>query len=89
MVKLILAMALVFHVTSGLAQTDPTPRSKNVKIRYKKYQAIDLGDLEIKGKIIAPGDISIKERSRRRFSRRLFERLDFDPESREDILNIR
>jgi hypothetical protein len=64
-------------------------RKKNVVIKYKQYESFDLGNLEIKGKIIAPGDLSVKERQRKRFSRPLFERDDFDPEVRRDIQNLR
>ena len=35
--------------------------------RYKKEQFIDLGSLGVKGKNIAPGDLSVKERKRTRF----------------------
>ncbi|MCF8058367.1 MAG: hypothetical protein K9K67_03665 [Bacteriovoracaceae bacterium] len=62
---------------------------KNVIIKYKQYESFDLGNLEIKGKIIAPGDLSVKERQRKRFSRPLFERDQFDPEVRKDIQNLR
>lgn len=64
-------------------------KKKNVVIKYKQYESFDLGNLEIKGKIIAPGDLSVKERQRKRFSRPLFERDDFDPEVRRDIQNLR
>ena len=64
-------------------------QGKNVVIKYKKYESFDLGNLEIEGKIIAPGDLSVKERSRRTFNRPLFERDDFDPEVRADIQNLR
>ncbi len=80
----LVGLFLLTVLTQVFAETDP-----NIKVEYKKYQAIDLGDLQIKGKIIAPGDISIQERSRRTFTRRPFERPDFDPECREDILNLR
>lgn len=62
---------------------------KNVRIEYKKYESIDLGDLEIKGSIIAPGDISVKERSRTVLKRNLFERYNFDEEVSSDIRGLR
>lgn len=62
---------------------------KNVVIKYKRYESFDLGNLEIEGKIVAPGDLSVKERSRRTFVRALFDREDFDPEVRADIQNLR
>jgi hypothetical protein len=63
----------------------------NVKIiyKYKKRDRIDLGDLEIKGQILAPGDISITERDRKKFYRDLYDRKNFKEEIRLDILNLR
>jgi hypothetical protein len=86
MKNLILTLTLILSFSS-LAQG--TKRKKNVVIKYKQYESFDLGNLEIKGKIIAPGDLSVKERQRKRFSRPLFERDDFDPEVRRDIQNLR
>ena len=46
--------------------------------KYKQYEKFDLGDMEIKGEIVAPGDISVKERQRKVFHRNLYQREDFD-----------
>ena len=73
---------------SLFAQNKVKVKSK-VIIKYKQHESFDLGSLEIKGKIIAPGDLSVKERQRTRFSRTLFERDHFDPETRRDIQNLR
>lgn len=84
--KTITLMAItLFSLTTG-AETKVKPK---VVIKYKQYESFDLGNLEIKGKIIAPGDLSVKERQRKRFSRPLFERDEFDPEVRGDIQNLR
>lgn len=64
-------------------------QGKNVTVQYKKYEEIDLGNLEVKGQIIAPGDLSVSERSRKTFSRNLFERYNFNPEIKKDIKNLR
>lgn len=85
--KTLLLLSLIFNFSSW-AQT-PKGSKKNVIIKYKQYESFDLGNLEIKGKIIAPGDLSVKERQRKRFSRPLFERDQFDPEVRKDIQNLR
>lgn len=82
-----LAFSLLI-ATSGSLMAQ-AKKKKNVVIKYKQYESFDLGNLEIKGKIIAPGDMSVKERQRKRFSRPLFERDDFDPEVRRDIQNLR
>ncbi len=62
---------------------------KRTIYKYKKYERFDLGDFEIKGNIISPGDLSVQERERRVFNRKLFDRFDFDPEIKEDIENFR
>lgn len=61
----------------------------NVIVEYKKYESFDLGNLEIEGQLIAPGDLTVQERERRRFTRPLFERYDFDPEVTQDIKTLR
>lgn len=71
------------------AQTDVDLNDPNVIIEYKKYESFDLGNLEIKGTLIAPGDLSVQERDRRRFSRTLFERENFDPEVEADVKHLR
>ncbi len=51
---------------------------EKVVYKYKQYEKFDLGDMEIKGEIIAPGDISVKERQRKIFHRNLYQRKNFD-----------
>jgi hypothetical protein len=86
--KSVFAVILTLFVAVSLF-ADEGKGKKNVVIKYKQYESFDLGNLEIEGKIIAPGDLSVKERSRRTFSRALFEREQFDPEVRTDIQNLR
>lgn len=66
-------------------------KSQETKViyQYKKYEKVDLGDLEVKGNVLAPGDITIMERDRSRFQRELFDKPDFDQEMRFTILNLR
>ena len=64
-------------------------QNKNVIIEYKKYESFDLGNLEVKGQLLAPGDLSVKERDRKVFERALYERFDFNTESKKDIRNLR
>ena len=49
----------------------------NVIYKYKEYEKFDLGDLEIKGDIIAPGDLSVKQRRRKVFNVNIYERNSF------------
>ena len=44
---------------------------------------------EIKGNILAPGDLSVRERERKVFMRDLLDRKNFEPEINEDIRNLR
>lgn len=73
-----------------LSCTFPTwAQNKKVIYKYKEYEKFDLGDMEIKGSIIAPGDISVKERRRKVFERDLLQRDDFDKKIIEEIKFLR
>lgn len=62
---------------------------ENVIYQYKKYEKFDLGDLEVKGKLIAPGDLSVRERERRRFELDLYNREHFDDKVGHDMRTLR
>lgn len=62
---------------------------QKVIYQYKKYEKFDLGNLEVKGQLIAPGDISVRERERRRFELDLFSRKDFDAFIKKDVESLR
>ena len=62
---------------------------QKVIYQYKKYEKFDLGNLEVKGQLIAPGDISVRERERRRFELDLYSRKDFDGFIKKDIESLR
>ncbi|MBL6988659.1 MAG: hypothetical protein ISR65_02730 [Bacteriovoracaceae bacterium] len=57
--------------------------------KYKKYERFDLGNLQIKGKIIAPGDLSIKDRKHMKLRRKLYEKDNFNKECITDVRNVR
>ena len=61
---------LIYSITSLLCfkASALEANDKNVLVKYKKYESFDLGNLEIKGKIIAPGDLTVKERARKVFA---------------------
>jgi len=67
----------------------PVAAKERVVYKYKQYEKFDLGDLEIKGSIVAPGDLSVKERRRKIFKRELFKRTDFDHLIIKDIKYLR
>ncbi len=71
-----------------MAQEAPKTESK-VIYQYKKYEKFDLGNLEVKGQLIAPGDISVRERERKRFELDLYSRKNFDPFQKKDIDSLR
>lgn len=62
---------------------------QKVIYQYKKYEKFDLGNLEVKGQLIAPGDISVRERERKRFELDLFSRKDFDGFIQKDLESLR
>lgn len=64
-------------------------QEQKVIYEYKKYERFDLGNLEVKGQLIAPGDISVRERERKRFEVDLYSRKDFDPFVRKDLESLR
>jgi hypothetical protein len=81
--RFILALVILCSSFPVLAQ------DKKVVYKYKEYEKFDLGDMEIKGKIIAPGDISVKERRRKVFERDLLHRDDFDKKIIDEIKFLR
>ncbi len=56
---------------------------------YKKYEKFDLGDLEVKGQLIAPGDISVRERERKTFEMKLYNRTQVNDFIQYDIKSLR
>lgn len=80
---------ILFLLTVSFANAQETAPSKNVIYKYKEYEMIDLGSLEIKGQIMAPGDITVNERQRQTFKRSLLEKSNFDFENKREIENLR
>ncbi len=65
-------------------------QAKNdVVYKYKEYDVVDLGSLEIKGEIVAPGDLTVAEREKKNFDKRLLEKVNFDLEIKREIENLR
>ncbi len=76
----------LFLITEAFAQQAADPKTI---YQYKKYEKFDLGNLEVKGQLIAPGDISVRERERRRFELDLHSRKDFDDFIKKDVDSLR
>lgn len=81
-IRLFVLIAFMLAPTAAMAK-------KKVVYKYKEYEKFDLGDLEIKGSIVAPGDLSVKERRRKVFERRLMRRNNFDEKIIQDIKFLR
>ena len=80
----ILAYVIGLYMMSNAYGEDP-----KVIYQYKKYEKFDLGNLEVKGQLIAPGDISVRDRERRRFELDLYTRKDFDAFIKKDVESLR
>jgi len=66
-----------------------THGEEKIIYEYKKYEKFDLGNLEVKGEIIAPGDLSVRERERKKFEIDLFNRTSFDAFLKNDLNSLR
>lgn len=84
--KILALSILTLLLSTGLHAQE---EKKNVVYKYKEYETIDLGALEIKGQIMAPGDLTVNERERQSFKRSLLEKTNFDFENRREIENLR
>jgi hypothetical protein len=84
--KNIILATFVLFVSQTIKAEEPKTK---VIYKYKDYESIDLGSLEIKGKIIAPGDLTVSERERKEFKRELLEKTNFDLENKREIYNLR
>ncbi len=58
---------------------------EKVKKVYKQYEKIDLGSISVKGNIITPGDVSVRDRNVMKFRVSLPERKSFNPEMKRDF----
>lgn len=84
--KTIILITALFSL-NVFAADEAAPKTKVYK--YKEYEVIDLGSMEIKGQIIAPGDLTVNERERKVFKRSLLEKNNFDFENKREIENLR
>lgn len=82
-------MRLFIYVLSFYMMSEAYGEDQKVIYQYKKYEKFDLGNLEVKGQLIAPGDISVRERERRRFELDLFSRDNFDSFLSKDVESLR
>ncbi len=85
MKTLTLTFLLLLSTTAAFAQD----KKSDVVYKYKDYDVIDLGSLEVKGEIVAPGDLTVVEREKKDFDKRLLEKNNFDLEIKREIENLR
>lgn len=82
-------MRILVYVLGLYMMSEAYGDDQKVIYQYKKYEKFDLGNLEVKGQLIAPGDISVRERERRRFELDLYSRKDFDGFIKKDVESLR
>ncbi|WPU67068.1 hypothetical protein [Peredibacter starrii] len=82
-------MRILVYVLGLYMMSEAYGEDQKVIYQYKKYEKFDLGNLEVKGQLIAPGDISVRERERKRFELDLYTRKDFDGFIKKDIESLR
>lgn len=82
-------MRMFIYAISMIMMSEAFGQEEKVIYQYKKYEKFDLGNLEVKGQLIAPGDISVRERERRRFELDLYSRKDFDAFIKKDVESLR
>lgn len=83
----IFALLILTLLISSLAMAEE--KKSNTVYKYKEYEVIDLGSMEVKGQIVAPGDLTVNDRERKVFKRELLEKNNFDFENRREIENLR
>ena len=85
--RILLIVLLLCQVSFSAESSKPA----KVNYQYKKYEHFDLGDLEVQGNLIAPGDlsVSVKDQGAHRMDRNVWIRTDFDNEMRRDVLDLR
>ena len=85
--------SLIFLFFGPIAQSQEKKRAgkrgQKKVVQYKKYQSFDLGGLQIDGKVLAPGDLTINNQERRGTDYPLFNRRHFRPEIVQDIHDTR
>lgn len=82
-------MKIIIILLLTLSLSAVAEEKKNTVYKYKEYEVIDLGSMEVKGQIIAPGDLTVNERERKVFKRSLLEKNNFDFENKREIENLR
>jgi hypothetical protein len=84
--KKTITLVILFSIFSTIIFAE---EKKTTVYKYKDYESIDLGSFDIKGELIAPGDLTVSDRERKVFKRSLLEKQNFDFENKREIENLR
>jgi hypothetical protein len=76
--KKLIAILIIAFSTQLMAE-------EKINYEYKKYDRFDLGNLEVDGRVIAPGDISVRQRARNRIKREINQRDNFLDLMKEEV----
>lgn len=79
----------IIYIFITLTSQTFAEEKKNIIYKYKDYESIDLGSFDIKGEVIAPGDLTVSDRERKIFKRALLEKQNFDFDNKREIENLR
>ena len=87
--KLVFITMLILGSFCSFSQEQATGEvGTEVEIKYRKYEKFNLKDLVIDGKIIVPGDLTVKELGEVDLRRNLYEKPHFKNEIFRDLKNM-
>lgn len=85
---LLFTLGSIFSIAQDSSSRVTGEVGNQVEIKYRKYEKFNLNDLVIDGKIIVPGDLSVKELGEVDLRRSLFEKPHFKSEQIRDLKNL-
>ena len=84
-----LIFLLLIIITNIQVWGQDPPADPSVNYEYKKYQKFDLGNLSIKGNILTPGDVSVRDRLPSSITHDVYDRKHFNDHMDKDVQDIR
>ena len=89
MLKKLCIFFIILCSINSYSQEIEDEGDSGVVYKYKQQEVFDFGELSIDGQIITPGDLSVKFKDRKNFSKEFQNRDNFDKEVMEDLEDIR
>ena len=86
-IRLILTIILVIPLIAQAQQKGK--KGKKVIVEYEKYQSFDLGSLQIEGRVLAPGDLTINNDANPGAEYPLYDRKHYRKKMIKDINSMR